>query len=167
MAAASAPTPTRRRQRAWPPKEGSLFDWLGNNDVSYEVLGEIVGLPRNPPAGTNPIDSHYPGGPVQSIGYPDIEKACYVAGRARVLCDVRNVVYMTLPNDHTQGVSPNNPSPETMFAVNDEATGVLIDAISHSPIWPKTLVIVTRRSGAGTESVDYHRTGVSSWPLPG
>jgi hypothetical protein len=143
------------------PGEGSLFDWLGNNNVPYDILGEIVGLPRNSPAGTNPIDSHYPGGPVQSIAYPDIEKACYVAGRVRVVCDINPVVYMTLPNDHTTGVSPDRPSPETMFASNDEATGILIDAISHSPIWQSSLVIVTEDDPAqGSESVDYHRTVV-------
>jgi hypothetical protein len=143
------------------PGEGSLFDWLGNNNVPYDILGEIVGLPRSPPAGTNPIDSHYPGGPVQSIAYPDVEKACYVAGRVRVVCDINPVVYLTLPNDHTLGVSPSNPSPQTMFAVNDEATGILIDAISHSPIWQSSLVIVTEDDPAqGSESVDYHRTVV-------
>lgn len=141
------------------PDEGSLFDWLGNNNVSYDILGEIVGLPRNPPAGTNPVDSHYPGGPVQNIGYPDVEKACYVAGRIRVVCDINSVVYMTLPNDHTRGVSPDSPSPQTMFAVNDEATGILVDAISHSPIWASSLVIITEDDPAqGSESVDYHRT---------
>jgi hypothetical protein len=98
---------------------------------------------------------------VQSIAYPDIEKACYVAGRVRVVCDINPVVYMTLPNDHTTGVSPDRPSPETMFATNDEATGILIDAISHSPIWQSSLVIVTEDDPAqGSESVDYHRTVV-------
>jgi hypothetical protein len=149
------------------PEEGSLFDWLGNNNVPYDLLGEIVGLPRKPPPGTNPIDSQYPGGPLQSIGYPDVEKACYVAGRARVLCDIRNVVYMTLPNDHTRGVSDTVPSPETMFAVNDEATGILVDAVSHSAIWPTSLILVTEDDPAqGSESVDYHRTvlvAISPW----
>ena len=141
------------------PEEGSMFEWLGKNAVPYDLLGEIVGVPDTLPEGYNPIDGHYPGGLVQSIGYPDVEKACYVAGRARVLCDLRNVVYMTLPNDHTRGVSPDVPSPETMFATNDEATGMLVDAISHGPLWPRSLVIVLEDDPAqGGESVDYHRT---------
>lgn len=136
------------------PAEGSMFDWLGKNQISYEIMGEIVGIPK-----MGPIDTHYPGGIIQSIGYPDIEKACYVAGRAKVLCDLPSFVYMTLPNDHTRGLSPNVPSPETMFAVNDEATGMLIDGISHSAIWKSSLVIVIEDDPAqGGESVDYHRT---------
>ena len=49
---------------------------------------------------------------------------------------------MTLPNDHTQGVSPGSPTPETMFAVNDEATGMLVDGISHGPLWKRSLVVI-------------------------
>src|SRR5262249_34259041 len=57
------------------------------------------------------------------------------------------------------GVSPQNPSPETMFAMNDEATGMLVEAIAKSPLWSKSLVIVTEDDPAqGGESVDYHRT---------
>jgi phospholipase C len=46
-----------------------------------------------------------------------------------------------------------------MFAANDEATGVLVEAISHSPIWKNSLVIITEDDPSqGGESVDYHRT---------
>ena len=141
------------------PDEGSLFDWLGKNNVPYDILGEIVGIPAKIPEAHNPLDPKYPGGLIQSMGYPDIEKACYLAGRARVRCDLGNVVYMTLPNDHTTGVSPTAPAPESMFAVNDEATGMVIEALSHSPLWPRTLVIVMEDDPAqGGESVDFHRT---------
>ena len=141
------------------PAEGSLFDWLGNNKVPYDILGEIVGGPATAPAGHNPFDPQYPGGIIQSIGYPDVEKACYVAGRARVLCDLGSVVYMTLPNDHTQGLSPGVPTPETMFAVNDEATGMLVDGISHSALWKSSLIVIVEDDPSqGGESVDYHRT---------
>jgi hypothetical protein len=149
------------------PEEGSLFDWLGDNDVPYDVLGEIVGNPSSLPPGYNPIDAKYPGGPFQAIGYPDNEKACYTAGRIRVLCNLRSFVYMTLPNDHTQGLDPNTPTPETMIATNDEATGMLIDALSHSPIWKSSLVIITEDDPQqGGDHVDYHRVPtvfVSPW----
>jgi hypothetical protein len=141
------------------PVEGSLFDWLGNNAVPYDILGEIVGGPSSAPMGHDPIDPQYPGGIIQNIGYPDVEKGCYVAGRARVLCNLGNVTYMTLPNDHTEGVASGTPTPETMFAVNDEATGMLVDGISHSPLWKRSLVVITEDDPSmGGESVDYHRT---------
>ncbi|HSQ65557.1 MAG TPA: hypothetical protein VLM85_20195, partial [Polyangiaceae bacterium] len=141
------------------PVEGSLFDWLGNNGVAYDLLGEIVGTPVNPPASHPPADARYPGGPFQNIGYPDVEKACYVAARMRAFCNMGNVTYMTLPNDHTFGVSMNNPSPETFCAVNDEATGMFIDALSHSPLWATSLVMITEDDPSqGGEHVDNHRT---------
>jgi len=65
------------------------------------------------------------------------------------------------------GTSPTNPSPETMCAVNDEATGMLIDAISHSPLWESTLIVITEDDPqSGADSIDYHRTPlvlVSPW----
>ncbi len=149
------------------PEEGSLFEWLGAHDVVYDILGEIVGNPAETPAGHNPIDIHYPGGPVQNIPYNDDEKACYTAGRLRVACDLGTFTYLTLPNDHTIGVSPENPTPETMCSINDEATGMLIDAIAHSPIWASSLIVVTEDDPqSGGDHVDYHRTPlvlISPW----
>ena len=75
----------------------------------------------------SPLDPSYPGGPVQSLDYPDVEKGCWVASRARVRCDLPSFVYLTMPNDHKSGVSPSRALPETYIAVNDEATGILVD----------------------------------------
>ena len=36
------------------PQEGSLFDWLQNNDVVYDILGEIVGQPLTAPPTLQP-----------------------------------------------------------------------------------------------------------------
>ncbi len=140
------------------PIEGSLFDWLGANGVPYDMLGEIVGTPTNPPASHPPVDARYPGGPFQNIGYNDDEKACYAVGRARGFCNYGNVIYMTLPNDHTFGVSSKNPTPETFCAVNDEATGLFIDGLSHSPLWATSLVMLTEDDPSqGGEHIDNHR----------
>ena len=46
-----------------------------------------------------------------------------------------------------------------MIAVNDEATGMVVDALSHSPLWPKTLIVVTEDDPQnGADHVDVHRT---------
>jgi hypothetical protein len=149
------------------PAEGSLFDWLLANKVPYDILGEIVGSPRALDPDHPAIDVHYPGGPFQNILYPDLEKACYVAGRARVLCNFGNFVYMTISNDHTGGVSPQSPAPETYCAVNDEATGMVADAISHSPLWPGAMIVITEDDPSqGGEHIDSHRAPfvvISPW----
>jgi Phosphoesterase family len=142
------------------PIEGSMFDSFQNGGVPFAIMGEAEGLPASNGA-NDPVDINYPGGFIETLGYPDVEKACYVAGRIRVLCDLPSFVYMTLPNDHTLGVSAKQASPELMIAVNDEATGMLVDAISHSPLWPTSLVVVTEDDPAdGGDHVEHHRTPI-------
>jgi hypothetical protein len=149
------------------PTEGSLFDWLDDNHIAYDILGEVDGSPQHPSTTHPPIDVSYPGGPFQNILYDDDEKACHIAGRARVTCDFGSLVYATITNDHTSGVSPMNPSPETYCAVNDDATGMAIDAISHSPLWASSLIFITEDDPSqGGEHIDSHRTPlvvVSPW----
>jgi DNA-binding beta-propeller fold protein YncE len=144
----------------------SLFEWLIENDVPLDILGEADGDPQVTAGEKSPLDGHYPG-VVQAITANDLPKACYAAGRVRVACDVGKFVYQTLPNDHTVGLSADNPSPEVMCAVNDEATGIMLDAISHSPFWKSSLVIITEDDpSSGGEHVDGHRTPivfVSPW----
>jgi len=149
------------------PVEGSSFDWLGRNGIGIEIFGEAMGLPREKAPGRNPVDALYPGGFIQSMGYPDVEKACHVAGRVRVVCDVRSFAFITLSNDHTVGLSPNAATPDSMIAENDEATGMLVEAITKSPLWPTSLIVITEDDPAGGgEHVDIHRTPlvmISPW----
>lgn len=149
------------------PVEGSLFDWLQKNNVRYDILGEIVGNPASLPADYSPIDFKYPGGPFQNISFIDLPKACHGAARARIACDLGKLTYMTLPNDHTVGASAENATPEVMCAVNDEATGMIVDALSHSPAWPSTLILITEDDPQqGGDHVDYNRAPlvlVSPW----
>ncbi len=149
------------------PVEGSVFDWLNKNHVQYDLLGEIVGSPKTTDPAHPSVDVRYPGGPFQNIFYPDLQKACYTAGRVRVLCNVANFVYMTISNDHSRGVHPGAPTPETYCAVNDEATGMIVDAISHSPLWKSSLILITEDDPSqGGEHIDSHRApfvAISPW----
>ncbi len=142
--------PTTSKQSG--PEEGSIFHWLGDKGISYDNMGEIVG---NAPKG---LDGKYPG-LVYAGELPDTEKSCYMAGRIRLRCDLQQFTYAVQPNDHTNGGSAGSAAPEVMIAVNDEATGMLLDAVSHSPRWKDTLVIVTEDDPQnGGDHVDLHRT---------
>ena len=134
------------------PSEGGLFAWLERNKVPYEDMGEVIGL------GDQGFDVTYPG-LVYTQAIPDQMKSCYLAARARAVCDLRSVSYVVMPNDHTKGTAPNEPTPEIMIAVNDVATGMLLDALSHSPMWPSTLLVVTEDDPQdGQDHIDGHRT---------
>jgi DNA-binding beta-propeller fold protein YncE len=143
------------------PETGSAFDWLIKNRVSLQIFGEGLGLPKVV-AGVTPIDNQYPGGFSQAGMYqPDVERACYLGVRARVLCDLPTFSFVALMNDHTRGVGDGVPTPASMIAVNDEGTGILLDALSHSPAWASTLVIITEDDPAGgSDHVDVHRTPI-------
>ena len=132
------------------PLEGGIFQWLTDNKVGVTDMGEIIG--------GFTLDTHYPG-LVYAQDKPDIEKSCYFAGQARLLCNLQPFTYLVQPNDHTFGGAMGEPAPEVMIAVNDEASGMMLDALSHSPYWKDTLLILTEDDPQdGGDHIDLHRS---------
>jgi Phosphoesterase family len=132
------------------PAEGGVFNSMADNHVSVVDMGEIVG--------GFTLDTAYPG-LVFDQGVPDVDKSCYMAGRARLRCDLPSFTYAGQPDDHTVGGTAMQPAPEVMIADNDEASGMLLDAVSHSPMWQDTLLIITEDDPQdGGDHVDQHRS---------
>ncbi len=79
--------------------------------------------------------------------------------------------YMILPEDHTNGTTAGDPTPQADIADNDLALGQMVDAISHSSIWPSTVIFVQEDdSQDGADHVDSHRAPgfvISPWTRPG
>lgn len=70
-----------------------------------------------------------------------------------------NLIYVTLPADHTDGTRPGYPTPRAMVADNDLALGQLVEAVSHSKFWPETCIFVVEDDPQdGYDHVDGHRT---------
>jgi hypothetical protein len=66
-------------------------------------------------------------------------------------CSLPDLQYVYFGEDHTTVVDePGYPTIEAQVADNDYATGKLIDAVSHSPDWRSTLVIVIEDDPQGT-----------------
>lgn len=66
---------------------------------------------------------------------------------------------LLLPNDHTSGTAPTQPTPRALVADNDLALGRIVEALSHSRFWKETLFLVIEDdSGLGMDHVDGHRT---------
>jgi YVTN family beta-propeller protein len=84
---------------------------------------------------------------------------------------VPSLTYMILPNDHTNGTTPKGYTPQAMIADNDLGLGQIVDAISHSSIWPHTAIFVQEDdSQDGMDHVDSHRSPVlviSPWARHG
>jgi YVTN family beta-propeller protein len=66
---------------------------------------------------------------------------------------------MTLNQDHTNGTRPGSPTPRSMVADDDLALGRIVEAISKSRFWPKSLILVVEDDAQdGVDHVDGHRT---------
>jgi hypothetical protein len=70
-----------------------------------------------------------------------------------------NLIYLTLPCNHTAGTRPGFPTPRAMVADNDLALGQIVAAVTHSKFWPKTCIFVVEDDPQnGFDHVDGHRT---------
>lgn len=68
-------------------------------------------------------------------------------------------IYMALPIDHTLGFNPLSPTPASMVANNDLAVARIVDALSKSPFWNTTLLLISEDdTQASGDHVDAHRT---------
>lgn len=70
-----------------------------------------------------------------------------------------NLSVLTLNNDHTNGTNPRSPTPKAMVADNDLALGRVVEGISKSRFWAKSLILVVEDDAQnGLDHVDGHRT---------
>ena len=69
------------------------------------------------------------------------------------------LMVMSLPDDHTTGMSPGFPTPRAMVADNDLALGRIIEAVTHSRFWDSTAIFVTEDdSQSGWDHISAYRT---------
>ncbi|MCC6156814.1 MAG: bifunctional YncE family protein/alkaline phosphatase family protein [Deltaproteobacteria bacterium] len=74
---------------------------------------------------------------------------------------VPTLSYIYLPNNHAFGLSIGALTPQSWIADNDVAVGMVVDAISRSPVWHQSLIIVFEDdSQHGFDHVDQHRSPV-------
>jgi len=68
-------------------------------------------------------------------------------------------VLLYLPDDHTGGTRPDRARPAANVADNDLALGRVVDAVSHSPYWDDTAIMVLEDDAQdGADHVDAHRS---------
>lgn len=73
--------------------------------------------------------------------------------------DMPNLMILSLPCDHGEGLNPKYPTPRAMMADNDLALGRIVEAVSHGPQWKETCIFVIEDDAqSGPDHVDGHRT---------
>jgi YVTN family beta-propeller protein len=72
--------------------------------------------------------------------------------------EVPGFTYIFLPRNHGAGIAKGRETPASMVADNDEALGMVVDAISHSAVWRDSAIFVLEDdSQSGFDHVDTHR----------
>lgn len=154
-------------ESGWPlnpltaPSAGNLFTHVVDHGLTLQIYGEIVGTSNQTAEGeaiSRFTDGRFPGGPFTNYAVTDEDKARYVASRIEA-GHLASFTYLLLPNDHGNGTRAGSPTPESMTADNDYGMGIVIDALSHSPFWPFTVVIVLEDDPQGSrDHVESHRS---------
>ena len=72
---------------------------------------------------------------------------------------LQNLTILTLTSDHTNGTRPGSPTPRAMVADDDLALGRIVEGISKSRFWSRSLILVVEDDAQdGVDHVDGHRT---------
>jgi hypothetical protein len=76
-----------------------------------------------------------------------------------------------LSNDHTDGIAARKPTPQFYVADNDYGIGLLVEAVSNSPYWKDTAIVVVEDDAQdGPDHIDAHRSVallISAYNRPG
>src|SRR5579864_1337246 len=152
----------------WDPATQSAIDITEHDLMSWGAYWELykqgkwqdsTGSRSGVPALEKYVDQRYP---APSTGIPDemrAEEFTRELGQFEKTGTLPNLVVMVLNNDHTDGTRPGSPTPRAMVANNDIALGRVVEAISKSKFWSKSLILVVEDDAQnGLDHVDGHRT---------
>ena len=150
---------------------GYLWDNCAKHGVTYRAYGEASAFkssPNSAPVFTGPkvLDGHasfaYSQLPWFGKEHPDPKKAdVFISDlkEAEKKGDWPQFMVMSLPEDHTVGLSAGEFTPSACVAANDQALGRIVEAVSHSKFWPETAIFVIEDDAQnGADHVDAHRT---------
>ena len=126
--------------------ERTIFDHLYDHDVGFRVYGQWVGFGKDWFGKYEPYADQKV--PFFNLSISDVVKAREVL-REVALGIFPPFVFVALPNDHTKGTKKGVPLPEVMVADNDQALGLLIEGLSKTPEWKKTVVFVIEDDAQG------------------
>lgn len=148
------------------PKNGYIWQDARAAHVSFRDYGELTDVPNLTGPGTSSApslvglyDPHYVG---WDLTYSDLKRVKEWRREFDDFVrrgDVPQLEYIWLPNDHTYGTRAGKLTPVAYVAQNDYAVGLMVDAISHSPIWSSSAIFITEDDAQdGPDHVSDQRT---------
>ncbi len=149
------------------PAGGYLWDRAREAGVSYFSFGEFIqnGKTEKDPAHSRVaalkgrFDPWFRG---FDMDYPDVKRAeRFISEYQRFEREgnMPRLIFLRLPSDHTAGTTIGKLTPRAHVADNDLALGRVVEAVSHSSLWPQTAIFVVEDDAQnGPDHVDAHRT---------
>lgn len=146
---------------------GYLWDSCRRHGITYLSYGEFahfVSSPGRAPQYTSVsgLEGHYSKSWLRVIKGRDTDKAQVFIDdlhKAELTGRWWRFMVMSLPEDHTHGLSAGAFTPRATVGSNDLALGRMVQAITHSRFWPETAIFVIEDDAQnGPDHVDDHRT---------
>ncbi len=142
------------------PEKGYIWDYCQRAGISYRSYAEFIG---GNGAQLESLEGHYDTDfPVYDLAVMDTIRFHKWSQDFDSLMSIDQVPQFStirLPNDHTSGAMLGRPTPRSQVADNDLALGKLVEKISHSSIWYKSVIFVLEDDAQnGSDHVDAHRS---------
>ncbi len=135
-------------------------EWVTSLPLKQVTGTRQVDKISDPALGSH-VDMDYRG---FDLNYPDVNRAHEFIREWKEFDSkgqAPNLAIVRLGNDHTQGTKVGAPTPFAYAADNDYAVGQVVDAVSHSRLWPSTAIFVIEDDAQnGPDHVDSHRAPV-------
>ena len=141
-------------------KGGFLWDHCKKAGVSYHTYGEFADdYKPNIPVLKDHLCTYYTG---WNMKVKDTSRVYQWKRDFDSLVAINAVPQfnsLRLPNDHTEGLSRNKPTPFAHVADNDLSVGMFIEYLSQSKIWNESVVFILEDDAQnGPDHVDAHRS---------
>ena len=164
------------------PANGYLWDLAQRKGITFRNFGEFVkpeGATGATPAGYRGLkpflrantSREFPGFDMDITDQRRADVWIKELGAFVATGAMPQLQIVRLPNDHTSGATAGKPTPQAYMADNDLALGRIIEALSRTPFWKNTAVLVLEDDAqAGPDHVDSHRSVmflISPWARAG
>jgi len=150
------------------PHAGYLWDAAERAGISYRNYGEFVTAgPSETGVPTSTTHAGLQGHtdfqfPTFDMNLRDVDRYTEWKHEFDEFEAARNLPALEVvrfPRDHTAGTQTGKNTPQAMVADNDQAVGMLVDAVSHSRDWASTAIFVLEDDAQnGADHVDEQRS---------
>ncbi len=149
------------RQVAY-PRDGYIWDYCKRAGISYRTYGEFGAYGKTE---LKSLRGHVaPKSPGFDMDIKDVLRAQLWAQDLDSLLRIDAVPRFNtvrISNDHTSGQKKGKISPVAAVADNDQGIGMILEHLSHTPIWKESVVFILEDDAQnGPDHVDAHRSPV-------